>query len=162
MKLQHIFALLLILPAFTSAKEMKVFDPPSNIRDKPDGEILCQITEKKSIEIFGEKDDWVFTDACGVSGVIHKSQLKELAQSDDSSSEPPASVPEPSPAPAPARSTACDHVYVGKEFDSKLGMYWLKFHWRVQGVNPNTGRATVRTNEIDSGKSEEVSCGSIP
>lgn len=68
----------------------------------------------------------------------------------------------PAPAPAPARSTACDHVYVGKEFDSKLGMYWLKFHWRVQGVNPNTGRATVRTNEIDSGKSEEVSCGSIP
>ncbi|MBF0204893.1 MAG: hypothetical protein HQK67_11450 [Desulfamplus sp.] len=64
-----------------NAKEMLVFNPPSNIRDKPDGNILCAITEIKNIDTFGEKNGWIITDACGVMGVIHKSQVKEISQS---------------------------------------------------------------------------------
>ncbi|MEH2195450.1 MAG: hypothetical protein V7K98_22800 [Nostoc sp.] len=55
-----------------------VFDPPSYIRKSPNGEILCTIKKLRAIELYGgtTPDGWLFTSACGRSGVIHKSQVR--------------------------------------------------------------------------------------
>lgn len=53
-----------------------VFAPPSNIRKKPNGEIICSVRKKKSINILGEKNGWFRTDACEKEGFIHKSQIE--------------------------------------------------------------------------------------
>jgi serine/threonine-protein kinase len=53
-----------------------VFDPPSNIRDVPNGKILCSVNEKTTIKIYSINGDWYNTDVCGTMGVIHKDQLR--------------------------------------------------------------------------------------
>lgn len=55
----------------------QVYDPPSNVRQFPNGEILCAVSATTSIRIFGENaDSWYVTDVCGEMGVIHASQIR--------------------------------------------------------------------------------------
>ena len=58
------------------ARDAWVFKPPSNVRDSPYGRIICQIDTPQYINVFGRNGDWYVTDACGVTGVIHKSQVE--------------------------------------------------------------------------------------
>ena len=52
-----------------------VFDPPSNVRKSPNGEILCSVRERTTINIYGSTGAWYYTDICGKTGVIHSSQI---------------------------------------------------------------------------------------
>ena len=54
-----------------------VFQPPSNVRNSPNGPIQCTIRAKSTINIYGYKGDWAVTDTCGSKGYIHKSQFVE-------------------------------------------------------------------------------------
>ena len=57
----------------------------------------------------------------------------------------------------PRRDPACDRVYIGMEFKGGgLGI----FRYRVQGMNPMTGRVTIR--ERDSGTTKEIRCSQVP
>jgi serine/threonine protein kinase, bacterial len=53
-----------------------VFSPPTNVRESPEGKILCTINKRASINTYGFSDSWYKTDACGSMGVIHADQLK--------------------------------------------------------------------------------------
>ncbi len=53
-----------------------VFAPPSNVRQSPNGNVLCSIDQVMSINIYGSDGDWYYTDACGSMGVIHSSQVR--------------------------------------------------------------------------------------
>lgn len=58
-----------------------VHTPPSNVRESPGGKVLCVIREKKMIIVNGSTNitdddgEWIRTNACGKSGVIHSSQI---------------------------------------------------------------------------------------
>ncbi|PHV62794.1 protein kinase domain-containing protein [Cyanobacterium aponinum] len=54
-----------------------VFDPPSNIRTTPNGEIICSVNAVTSITIntYGSANGWYVTDFCGRNGYIHHSQI---------------------------------------------------------------------------------------
>lgn len=56
--------------------KVSVFDPVSNVRERPDGGVLCKIKTVKNIEVRKYDDDWYSTNACGKLGVIHKSQIQ--------------------------------------------------------------------------------------
>lgn len=62
----------------------------------------------------------------------------------------------------PARNTACDHVYVGKEFQWETrGILGKRTAYiQVIGVSQFSGRATVRDKHI--GSTRETRCGGIP
>lgn len=62
-----------------------VYDPPSNIRTKPDGVLLCTITKPTNITVYeyagttydGTREvKWYYTDACGSMGVMAYSQFR--------------------------------------------------------------------------------------
>ena len=53
-----------------------VFDPPSNIRVRPNGEILCSVTTKVTISVQEKEGKWYRSDYCGSPGYIHQGQLK--------------------------------------------------------------------------------------
>jgi len=53
-----------------------VYDPASNVRITPNGQILCSIDTRKYINIYGRLGDWYNTDACGSLGMIHISQIQ--------------------------------------------------------------------------------------
>ena len=54
-----------------------VFDPPSNIRATPSGQVICSISEMSVISVYAEpKNGWYLTQACGGVGWIHKSQIR--------------------------------------------------------------------------------------
>ena len=53
-----------------------VFDPPSNVRISPNGEILCSVKTSSDIQIYGSIGSWFYTDICGTMGVIHSSQVR--------------------------------------------------------------------------------------
>jgi hypothetical protein len=53
-----------------------VFDPPSNVRESPNGRIVCSVQERKTINIYESVGDWYTTDVCGATGMIHKSQVR--------------------------------------------------------------------------------------
>jgi len=63
-------------PAVSSSGAAIIFDPPSNIRSTPNGNILCSVTSRGSIPIQGREGDWYRTDYCGSVGYIHKGQVK--------------------------------------------------------------------------------------
>ena len=69
-------ALALAYSDFASADMATVVDPPSNIRTSPNGEIICSIRTVKTINIYGYKNGWYKTDACGEIGYINKSQVR--------------------------------------------------------------------------------------
>lgn len=52
-----------------------VFDPPSNVRDSPNGKILCSVRARTTINIYDSTNSWYRTDVCGEMGVIHDSQI---------------------------------------------------------------------------------------
>jgi serine/threonine-protein kinase len=52
-----------------------VFAPPSNVRNAPNGEIICSINRAVSIEVYQKEGEWYYTDACG-GGYIHRSQIR--------------------------------------------------------------------------------------
>ncbi|MCW6036268.1 hypothetical protein K4A83_08280 [Spirulina subsalsa FACHB-351] len=66
-----------------------VYDPPSNIRQVPNGNVICQVRQRKEIFLLarafyqGRFNGWYLTDACSpadkpgtVWGVIHGSQFR--------------------------------------------------------------------------------------
>lgn len=53
-----------------------VYDPPSNVRLTPNGEILCSVQEYTTIMTYREENGWYGTDACGQFGMIHSSQIR--------------------------------------------------------------------------------------
>jgi hypothetical protein len=53
-----------------------VFDPPSNVRASPNGEILCSVDASTYINIYENSGSWYRTDACGQIGVIDSSQIR--------------------------------------------------------------------------------------
>ncbi|MEO1620648.1 MAG: hypothetical protein AAFU53_06395 [Cyanobacteria bacterium J06632_3] len=68
-----------------SSHEWFVYDPPSNVRTVPGGDILCSIQDKRFIHVSGYisagkedggSDIWRKTNACGSEGWIHGSQLQ--------------------------------------------------------------------------------------
>jgi len=63
-------------PAISASGQAIVFDPPSNIRSTPNGNILCSVTSRGSIPVQGQDGDWYKTNYCGSLGYIHKGQVK--------------------------------------------------------------------------------------
>jgi hypothetical protein len=65
-----------------SYRMASVFDPPSNVRDKPNGDIQCSVTNRTAIRILGSTGGqgnhgvWYYTDICGRVGVIHSTQIR--------------------------------------------------------------------------------------
>lgn len=59
-----------------------------------------------------------------------------------------------------SRNTACDHVYVGKEFEARGGVLRLKNRYVVVGVSGRSSLATIRSKYSDY--RQEVSCYDIP
>jgi hypothetical protein len=53
-----------------------VFDPPSNVRDRPHGNIQCVVNSQRTINVYGSQGDWLITDTCGSQGFIHNSQVR--------------------------------------------------------------------------------------
>jgi serine/threonine protein kinase, bacterial len=53
-----------------------IFTPPTNIRESPDGKILCVINKKLTINTYGVNNLWYKTDVCGAMGVVQAEQLK--------------------------------------------------------------------------------------
>jgi hypothetical protein len=55
-----------------------VYDPPSNVRYSPNGEVLCTIPDKRRVWIYGNPvNGWYRTPACeGADGWIHESQIR--------------------------------------------------------------------------------------
>jgi hypothetical protein len=62
-----------------------VYKPPSNVRNNPNGDVLCSIDEPTDIMIYdyagstynGTREvKWYYTDACGSTGVIANSQFR--------------------------------------------------------------------------------------
>ncbi len=64
-----------IAPQLSEIGVALVFDPPSNVRDSPNGNILCAVEAETHINIFNSSGEWFETDFCGTMGVIHSSQL---------------------------------------------------------------------------------------
>lgn len=64
----------LALPALAQSTAY-IFAPPSNIRNAPNGAIICTITQKSSFNVYQKEGQWYYTDLCG-GGYIHQSQLR--------------------------------------------------------------------------------------
>jgi hypothetical protein len=62
----------------TREKTWIVYDPPSNVRYSPNGEVLCTIPDKRTVQIRGNAvNGWYPTPACeGADGWIHESQIR--------------------------------------------------------------------------------------
>jgi len=63
-----------------------IIDPPSNVRNAPNGGVVCSISAQNTIRIYGQIGDWYKTDACSSSSFkalnfIHKSQVSIDANS---------------------------------------------------------------------------------
>jgi hypothetical protein len=53
-----------------------VIDPPSNVRETPNGDIICALPRRTTINIYNPTGSWYRTDACGQMGFIHNSQIQ--------------------------------------------------------------------------------------
>jgi hypothetical protein len=57
-----------------------LFDPPTRVRQKANGAVLCLLRQPRELLIMGEAGDWLQTEACtsddGRPGVIHRRQLR--------------------------------------------------------------------------------------
>jgi hypothetical protein len=53
-----------------------IFDPPSNVRTSPNGNILCSVKTSTTINVYGSVNSWYYTDVCGRIGLIHSSQIQ--------------------------------------------------------------------------------------
>jgi serine/threonine protein kinase, bacterial len=59
-------------------RQAEIIDPPSNVRKRPNGVIICSLPDRTKINVYGSVGSWYITDACGERGVIHDSQIKFL------------------------------------------------------------------------------------
>lgn len=59
-----------------SRSEGVIFAPPSNIRETPNGNIICTIRSIININLLGFQQGWYQTDVCGRLGYIHESQVR--------------------------------------------------------------------------------------
>ena len=48
----------------------------TSVKKDPNGEILCTLRKRMTINVYGSIDSWYYTDICGTTGVIHYSQIK--------------------------------------------------------------------------------------
>lgn len=65
-------------PTLANAQSLEsavVFEPPSNVRVKPNGRVLCSVNSETNIGVYGYNNGWYKTDVCGKSGYIHQSQV---------------------------------------------------------------------------------------
>lgn len=69
-------------PASEVTNNVTTLDPPSNIRDSPNGKILCTVKKQATwLKIYGStgisdnNGEWFYTKHCGKLGVIHSSQF---------------------------------------------------------------------------------------
>lgn len=57
-----------------------LIDPPSNVRESPNGRVLCSLNDRATIKTYGSYNAqgvWYYTNACnGRMGVIHSSQIR--------------------------------------------------------------------------------------
>lgn len=59
-----------------------IFAPPTNIRESPNGAVLCSVKKRTSITILGStgirdnNGEWYYTNACGKRGAVHSTQIK--------------------------------------------------------------------------------------
>ncbi|MGK7956791.1 MAG: hypothetical protein AB4063_16310 [Crocosphaera sp.] len=58
------------------SNRLLIYDPPSNVRKTPNGQIICSIKTPTTIEAYGYTDGWYKTNVCGSNGYIHKSQVR--------------------------------------------------------------------------------------
>ncbi|MEP6901641.1 MAG: hypothetical protein ABJA66_07815 [Actinomycetota bacterium] len=69
-------------PKPADSRPATIIDPPSNVRQSPNGAVLCIIKQRTIINITGTTNVydnngvWYYTDVCGKTGVIHSSQIK--------------------------------------------------------------------------------------
>lgn len=70
------------VPPESASQNMYVPNPPTNIRDSPNGKILCTVKKAQTmIKTFGltgiydNNGVWIYTNYCGKMGVIHDSQV---------------------------------------------------------------------------------------
>ena len=63
-----------------STRKAVVFDPPSNVRAYPNGQVICSVRSASSINVYGYNNGWYKTDYCG-QGYIHQSQVQLQQQS---------------------------------------------------------------------------------
>lgn len=55
---------------------VRVFDPPSNIRTSPNGSVKCTLARRQTIQVYVEpQNGWYSTTACA-GGWIHESQIR--------------------------------------------------------------------------------------
>ena len=59
-----------------SPSQAVIFDPPSNVRRTPNGQIICSIKAVTSIYVYGYTNGWYGTSVCGSDGYIHESQIR--------------------------------------------------------------------------------------
>ena len=59
-----------------ASEQALVYAPPSNVRAVPNGRVLCSISARSYINVYGYSAGWYSTDACGRAGVIHESQVR--------------------------------------------------------------------------------------
>lgn len=66
------------LVAFEPTATAYVFAPTSNIRDYPNGPILCKVYNKVYITVYTDTvtNGWYETYFCGTKGWIHSSQIR--------------------------------------------------------------------------------------
>ena len=55
---------------------------------------------------------------------------------------------------------ACDHVYVGKQFEARGGFFGLRNQYIVVGVSPQSQQVTIRSRNSDY--RQEITCSDIP
>jgi hypothetical protein len=76
-------ALLLSAAPASAGTWMRVTDPPSNVRDAPNGRIICSIPERRNIYVTSELGYWYYVTISGCPGNsigwIHRSQVKTVA-----------------------------------------------------------------------------------
>ena len=62
---------------------------------------------------------------------------------------------------AQQRSTACDHVYIGRTFEGRGGVFGMQMTYEVLGFSASTQRVTITTRH-DRGLRQEISCHDVP
>lgn len=71
---------------FMSGKDIGiVYDPVSNIREAPNGKILCKVKKISAMKVSAYDSEWFSTNFCGRRGVIHQSQIKLVSNEQPSS-----------------------------------------------------------------------------
>jgi serine/threonine-protein kinase len=59
------------------SSEVFVYDPPSNVRKTPNGQIICSVKTPTTIKTYGYTNGWYQTNFCGSDGYIHESQVRK-------------------------------------------------------------------------------------